>query len=199
MDQLLCARVEPGDIGLIVIGKGKRKLIESVTKAYRKCCETNSKAVYSVPNRVDAPEKGAKLLFLGISRAQNGFIFVFTIEKRSYEATFRSVNKIGDTKKGIMRIGGLDFHLPDGRWAEPGAGVFQSTPEAYLGLSELLSLERCREDKRVSRCCSVAVVDTDFLIINNVAAVVSQPAANQLIKREDLPYVGTHAQHPGVN
>ena len=56
MDQLLCAMVEPGDIGFIVIGRGKRKSIESVTKVYRKCCETNSKAVYSVPNRVDAPK-----------------------------------------------------------------------------------------------------------------------------------------------
>ena len=56
MDQLLCATVEPGGIGLIVIGKGKRKSIESAAKAYRKCYETNSKAVYSVPNHVDAPK-----------------------------------------------------------------------------------------------------------------------------------------------
>ena len=56
MDQLLCATVEPGGIGLIVIGKGKRKSIESVTKVNRKCCETNSKAVYSVSNHVDAPK-----------------------------------------------------------------------------------------------------------------------------------------------
>ena len=56
MDQLLCAMVEQGDIGLIVIGRGKRKSIESVTKVNRKCCETNSKAVYSVSNHVDAPK-----------------------------------------------------------------------------------------------------------------------------------------------
>ena len=43
--KLLCATVEPGDIRLIVIGKGKRKSIESVTKVNRKCCETNSKGI----------------------------------------------------------------------------------------------------------------------------------------------------------
>ena len=100
MDQLPCAMLERGDIGLIVIGRGKRKSIESVTKVYRKCCETNSKGI----------------------RGLAGLIF-----------TYR------------MDVG-----------AEPGAGAFQSPPEAYLGLSELLSLERCRGDKRVSWCCSVA-------------------------------------------
>ena len=69
MDQLRCAMVEPGGIGLMVIGRGKRKSIESVTKAYRKGCERKSKEIYSVPNRVDASEEGAKLLFLDISRA----------------------------------------------------------------------------------------------------------------------------------
>ena len=100
MDQLLCATVEPGDIGFIAIGRGKRKSIESVTKAYRKCCETNS--------------------------------------------------------KGIKGLAGLIFTYRMGVGAETGAGAFQSLPEAYLGLSELLSLERCREDKQFSRCCSVA-------------------------------------------
>ena len=102
MYQLLCVTVERGDIGLIVIGRGKRKSIESAAKAYRKCCETNSKAV--------------------------------------------------------RRLVRLIFNYRMGVGAEPGARVFQSPPEAYLGLSELLSLERCRDNKRVSRCWSVAAV-----------------------------------------
>ena len=40
--------------------------------------------------------------------------------------------------------------------------------------------------------------DADLPIIKDAAAVVSQPAANQRL-REDFPYVGTHAQHPGIN
>ena len=38
------------------------------------------KVLHSVPNHVDSPEKRAKWLFLGISRAQNSFLFVFKIE-----------------------------------------------------------------------------------------------------------------------
>ena len=66
MDQLPCAMVEPGDIGFIAIGKGKRKSIESAAKAYRKCCETNSKAVYSVPNHVDAPKSRFMSAYFGL-------------------------------------------------------------------------------------------------------------------------------------
>ena len=66
MDQLLCAMVEPGDIGLMVIGRGKRKSIESVTKAYRKGCERKSKEIYSVPNRVDAPKSRFMSAYFGL-------------------------------------------------------------------------------------------------------------------------------------
>ena len=52
---------------------------------------------YSVPNRVDGSWKGAKLLFLDISRAQNGVLFVLRIETGTHKATFRTVNMVGDT------------------------------------------------------------------------------------------------------
>ena len=53
--------------------------------------------LYSVSNRVDNPKRRAKLLFLGVSRVQNGVLFVFKIETGIHKATFRSVNTVGDT------------------------------------------------------------------------------------------------------
>ena len=51
------------------------------------------------------------MLFLDISRAQNGFLFVLRIETGTHKATFRTVNMVGDTiispgalKSGVFSI-----------------------------------------------------------------------------------------------
>ena len=44
------------------------------------------------------------MLFLGISRIQNGFLFVLKIETAACKAAFRSLNMVGDTKKTSKKI-----------------------------------------------------------------------------------------------
>ena len=52
------------------------------------------------------------MLFLGISRIQNGFLFVLKIETDTYKAAFRSLNMVGDTKKVSKLMGALVNGMP---------------------------------------------------------------------------------------